>query len=466
MNILEEEEQHQWTAQDIADNRGQGPIEVRTRTEPSETPQPRLPIQTSQATSSHERSSETPTRNVGQPQTRFQTYATDERITQEPQEYRHFATDPYPYESVENHRQPSQATRQSTTQPVRRSRHDNEDHQGITSPVRQPSIASTLINLMKVYQSDEKKYGGDQYDILDTKLFIFYDLCGKVGVEESYFDRAFSSMLKGRALEFYYDKIIGREYTFVQMVDMIRTHFETEENRQKYLSEWRETTLMSTVRKHPDKTRLECLELMLDNLRAAQRGLSVQYQTEHTLRDQVLNACRGVPECNLALFKPAPTFEGLCADLRAAIATATRTRETAAFYQQEISQLEYDQHFTDRTFGGQAKRYPPKPVTAPVRSNFSRPAQQLSFAPRSQYSNRSNSTIQKCYVCKKPGCWSTKHTDQERKDAFSKAKESFTAALDWSSDEVEQFLAQYEGQEDPENVQEIEISLHTKQKTS
>ncbi|KAG4430458.1 hypothetical protein IFR05_014066, partial [Cadophora sp. M221] len=35
-----------------------------------------------------------------------------------------------------------------------------------------------------------------------------------------------------------------------------------------------------------------------------------------------LNACRGVEECSLALYKPAQTFEGLCADLRSAIATA------------------------------------------------------------------------------------------------------------------------------------------------
>jgi hypothetical protein len=33
-----------------------------------------------------------------------------------------------------------------------------------------------------------------------------------------------------------------------------------------------------------------------------------------TVRDQVISACRGVPECNLALYKPADTFEGVCAE--------------------------------------------------------------------------------------------------------------------------------------------------------
>jgi hypothetical protein len=82
-------------------------------------------------------------------------------------------------------------------------------------------------------------------------------------------------MLKDKASDFYYDKIAGRSYDFYTMVNLIRTYFETEESRQKYLSEWRETILMSTIGKNPDKSKLECLELMLINLRTAQRGLSV-----------------------------------------------------------------------------------------------------------------------------------------------------------------------------------------------
>jgi hypothetical protein len=44
-------------------------------------------------------------------------------------------------------------------------------------------------------------------------------------------------MLKDKASDFYYDKITKRSYDFRTMVDLIRSHFETEENRQKYLSE-------------------------------------------------------------------------------------------------------------------------------------------------------------------------------------------------------------------------------------
>ena len=101
---------------------------------------------------------------------------------------------------------------------------------------------------MKVYHDNNKKYGGGQYDILDDKLQVFYDCCTKGGLGDAQFHLAFSIVLKDRASEFYYDKIAGHSYEFVTMVDMTKTHFETEENRQKYLSEWRETTLSTTTR--------------------------------------------------------------------------------------------------------------------------------------------------------------------------------------------------------------------------
>jgi hypothetical protein len=74
-------------------------------------------------------------------------------------------------------------------------------------------------------------------------------------------------MLKDKAFDFYYDKIAGRSYDFRTMIDLIRTYFKTEESRQKYLSEWQETTLIRTINKNPDKSKLKCLELMLNKLR-------------------------------------------------------------------------------------------------------------------------------------------------------------------------------------------------------
>lgn len=227
---------------------------------------------------------------------------------------------------------------------------------------------------MKIYIGGDKKYGGAEYDILDNKLQIFYDCCTKVGLVEDQFHLAFSIMLIGKASEFYYDKIAGRLYNFIQMVEMTRLHFETEERRQKYLSEWRETTLLRTILKNPGKSRLECLEIVLDKLRTTQRGLSTGYQFEHRLRDQALNACRGVTGCSLALFKPAATFEGLCADLRAAINTTIQIEENST----------HDQHLTDRTYEGHRG-----------------PAQGYQHTPRPARTTQNDRSTMICHVCKK-----------------------------------------------------------------
>jgi len=240
--------------------------------------------------------------------------------------------------------------------------------------------AKLLTDLMKIYNNDDKKYGGEEYDILDVKLQVFYDCCSKIGLPVTQYYSAFSIMLKGRASNFYYDKLSGRSYDFQTMINLTKAHFETEENHQKYLSEWRETTLLRTISENPDKSRLECFELTVDKLQKVQRGLTKEYQYEHNLRDQVINACRGVEECNLALYKPSPTFEGICAELRSAIGTAMRSREAKSSFTTQLDvdddKYEYGQYWTDRTYGG---------------------------------SQRYGGNQRTCHVCDKPGCWSTKH---------------------------------------------------------
>jgi hypothetical protein len=119
--------------------------------------------------------------------------------------------------------------------------------------------AKLLTDLMKIYNNNDKKYGGEEYNILDIKLQIFYDYCLKIGLLKEQYHHAYSAMLKGRASFFYYDKIVGRMYDFQTIVAMTRTYFETKENHQKYLSEWRETTLIRTISENLDKTQLKCL---------------------------------------------------------------------------------------------------------------------------------------------------------------------------------------------------------------
>jgi hypothetical protein len=90
---------------------------------------------------------------------------------------------------------------------------------------------------MKIYNNNDKKYRGEEYNILNIKLQIFYDYCLKIGLSKEQYHHVYSAMLKGRVSFFYYNKIVGRIYDFQTIVVITRTYFKTEENHQKYLSE-------------------------------------------------------------------------------------------------------------------------------------------------------------------------------------------------------------------------------------
>ena len=68
-----------------------------------------------------------------------------------------------------------------------------------------------LTDLIKVYNDDDKKYSGKKYDVLDTKLQIFYNCCLKISLPNTLYNKAFSIMLRGRASDFYYAEISGRD---------------------------------------------------------------------------------------------------------------------------------------------------------------------------------------------------------------------------------------------------------------
>jgi hypothetical protein len=58
-------------------------------------------------------------------------------------------------------------------------------------------MARMLTNFAKIYNNN-LKFGGDYYDMLDTKLRIFYDLYDKAGISPGYYHAAYNTMLKGK----------------------------------------------------------------------------------------------------------------------------------------------------------------------------------------------------------------------------------------------------------------------------
>jgi hypothetical protein len=67
---------------------------------------------------------------------------------------------------------------------------------------------------MKIYNNNDKKYRGEEYNILDIKLQIFYDCCSKIRLLKAQHYYTYSAMLKGYASFFYYDKVVGKIYDF------------------------------------------------------------------------------------------------------------------------------------------------------------------------------------------------------------------------------------------------------------
>ena len=307
-----------------------------------------------------------------------------------------------------------------------------------------PGTAKQLTELTKFYTED-KKYGGDIYDVLANKLKIFRDCCKKIGLQD--LAAAYSIMLKGNAADFYYDQLVDKDLSYEQLVHFTQRHFETEEKHQQYLTEWMDVKLSHVITENPDISKSQCLDKVLQKLQTLQKGLDLSYQNDRTLRDRVIAATRGVPECDLALFNAAPTYEGVCAQLRSAIATATLSHQhqptqyaygdTQKAY--EDTQYAYDRaYWTDRTYKRGGSRGYNRGGGGRGRGGF-------------------QGKPKKCYICDKDGCWSTKHTLQERKEAYAKFKQN--ARKSGAPQDIsyfQSFLTNYEGHEDLESHEDVE----------
>jgi len=71
-------------------------------------------------------------------------------------------------------------------------------------------------------------------------------------------------MLKGRASTFYYNRLVGKGYNFNRIIYKLRYHFKTEENKQQYILEWRETTFLRIIAINPGVPRLNYLQKLFN----------------------------------------------------------------------------------------------------------------------------------------------------------------------------------------------------------
>src|SRR6266536_1504406 len=187
---------------------------------------------------------------------------------------------------------------------------------------------------------------------------IFYDLCQKALVPLQAFDQAYSTMLHGLALDHYYTnrKNVTQTISFEQMCNATRNYFEGPEHKRNVLNCWNETTLRTIISKNPEKSTLECLQLLINNLRHLQHGLENNLKTDDFLHNKIITACITHEACRYACCKPAKTVTGLINELRTLINVykATRPQEPQVFNTHPQDDPEDAQsahvHFTDRRY--------------------------------------------------------------------------------------------------------------------
>ncbi|KAK1916808.1 hypothetical protein P3342_004363 [Pyrenophora teres f. teres] len=260
--------------------------------------------------------------------------------------------------------------------------------------------ANTITQFSKIWDNS-KKYTGDAYDLLDDKIKIFFSICWQVDIKEEEFHAVFPRILTGRA--------------------------EIE----------------------PEKGLQEVLQILLDKLQLCQRALGKNFEGEDALRTTVINACRGVPELEMALFKPALICEGLFSDLRSAIETHLARHTTQMLMGSKIATE--DQYYLDRRYNSNGRDR--GGFRGGSRGGFSggfrggqagnRGSQRFNsydsgrgFKPRWK---------KKCFVCQKEGCWSTNHTDEERKAARAQFVSACRFADAQPPADFSVYLAEYEG---------------------
>ena len=243
-------------------------------------------------------------------------------------------------------------------------------------------------------------------------------------------------MLRGLALDHYYTNLKSNPLgvPFDKLCEATRNYFEGPEYKRDILTQWNAIKLRTVIDKHTEKSTVECLQILIKDLRHLQHGLDITLRTDEFLRNKLITACQDLEPCKYACYRPADTLTGLINDLRSSIATyeASNPPGNAQAYvaDPQTPKIDSDAYFTDRRY---RQQYPHRPN--PIRNSHSNP--RTNAYPRRQTSRR-------CYICRKEGCWSTKHTQEER-DKYRKRLDN----------RITQFLLDYEEEDgDEESLDE------------
>src|SRR5271166_5301533 len=128
-------------------------------------------------------------------------------------------------------------------------------------------------------------------------------------------------MLYGLALDHYYTncKNVLQVISFKEMCYTTCNYFEGAEHKRNILNWWNETTLQTAITKNSGKSTLECLQLLINDLRHLQHSLEDNFRTDNFLHNKIITACITYKAYRFAYCKPATTVTGLISELRTSI---------------------------------------------------------------------------------------------------------------------------------------------------
>ena len=283
-----------------------------------------------------------------------------------------------------------------------------------------PSGARLISEIAKIY-TNEQKYDGTNGSF-DQKLTIFLDICQRVELPEKALMKAFPTMLKGLAQDHFYNNQLSQR-TFIDACTNLRTFFEGPGYHRRNLDKWNATTLASIAEEDPKKSTYENVQLLINRLRQLQYGIMPDLRTVTFLHNKIVTACQGSPACRYAVSDPPSDLGGLINKLQSSITSYEKEKE-----QESIS----ESYYTDRRF---RKNKPQE---------------------RNQPQTRQNNT---CYICKRENCRSWKHTQKEQEESKARFRFRNSSRLNTNAPNFEsrfnkayqQYITEFEGDDEEED---------------
>ena len=141
--------------------------------------------------------------------------------------------------------------------------------------------------------------------------------------------------------------------------------------------------------KNKDKSMIDCLNILINELRHLQHGLSPELQNETFMQNYLIIECEKVPTCQLTCYKHSLTLADQIIDLHTIINVYEK------FHKSKTKNFFIDRRYhNDRKFQ----------------------SRQSSFSVFIFYQSRSRLSREKkkCFVCDKINCWSINHTDKKK----------------------------------------------------